>query len=135
MSLGQADLDFRVWWSDKIPFILSPPPNEERIIMCPWIVCLGHVSCTIITVRGFSWRELALKVYWDCPLAIRNSPSQFKGLSGGNNVIWIITQEVAIYICANEITININFKVIAIHIKPQEIAINVNIRAKVLCTS
>ena len=83
MSLGQADLDFWVWWPDKIPSILSPPPNEERIIMCPWIVCLGHVSCTIITVRGFSWRELALKVYWDCPLAIRNSPSQFKGLSGG----------------------------------------------------
>ena len=61
MSLGQADLDFWVWWPDKIPSILSPPPNEERIIMCPWIVCLGHISCTIITSEGIQLEGIGLE--------------------------------------------------------------------------
>ena len=67
MSLGTNhfinNVDIWVWWPDKSPFILSPPPNKERIIMCPWILSLGHTSSTAVIVRGFSWGKLAMRVY------------------------------------------------------------------------
>ena len=41
MSLGQADLDFWVWWPNKIPFILSPPPMKKGSLCAHGLYALG----------------------------------------------------------------------------------------------
>ena len=59
-----------------------------------------------------------------CPLAIRNSPSQFKGLSGGGILsLGLSPKRLSCTSLSNEITIDINLKVIAIDINTKEIVI------------